>query len=135
MEKLATGFAFTEGPAADAAGNVYFTDIPNNQILIWKTEEKLDTFQLKSNGANGLYFDQNENLLVCEGGKGRIAAYQKDEEYKVIASNIMIKDSTNLMTYGRIEKEVFISLIQNMREILNYHKMANTYITSNRILV
>ena len=86
VEKLATEFAFTEGPASDSAGNVYFTDIPNNQILIWKTEEKLDTFQLKSNGANGLYFDQNEDLLVCEGGKGRIAVYQKNEDYKVVAS-------------------------------------------------
>ena len=86
IEKLATGFAFTEGPAADSLGNVYFTDIPKNQILIWRTEQKLDTFQLKSGGANGLYFDKNENLLVCEGGKGRIAAYQKNEDYKVIAS-------------------------------------------------
>mgnify|MGYP006441781621 FL=1 len=77
---------FTEGPAADKTGNVYFTDIPNNHILIWKTEQQLDTFQLKSGGANGLYFDKNENLLVCEGGKGRIATYQQDKEYQVIAS-------------------------------------------------
>ena len=87
IEKLATGFAFTEGPAADSLGNVYFTDIPKNQILIWRTEQKLDTFQLKSGGANGLYFDKNENLLVCEGGKGRIAVYHNNaDEYKVIAS-------------------------------------------------
>ena len=91
VEKLVSGFAFTEGPAADKMGNVYFTDIPNNNILIWKTEQKLDTFQLKSNGANGLYFDKNENLLVCEGGKGRVATYQQDKDYKVIASTFKDK--------------------------------------------
>ena len=30
--QLAGGFAFTEGPARDAQGNVYFTDIPNGRI-------------------------------------------------------------------------------------------------------
>src|SRR4051812_11032870 len=35
VKKLAGGFAFTEGPAADATGNVFFTDQPNNRILRW----------------------------------------------------------------------------------------------------
>jgi gluconolactonase len=34
VEKLAGDFSFTEGPAVDAMGNVYFTDIPNHLILI-----------------------------------------------------------------------------------------------------
>jgi gluconolactonase len=32
LEKLSDGFKFTEGPTADAQGNVYFTDQPNNRI-------------------------------------------------------------------------------------------------------
>jgi len=32
VEKLAGGFRFTEGPAADAEGNIYFSDIPNTRI-------------------------------------------------------------------------------------------------------
>ncbi|HEU4753034.1 MAG TPA: hypothetical protein VFU47_07990, partial [Armatimonadota bacterium] len=32
-EKVAEGCAFTEGPAADARGNVYFSDAPNNRIM------------------------------------------------------------------------------------------------------
>ena len=35
VEKLAGGFNFTEGPAADAEGNIFFTDIPNNRIHKW----------------------------------------------------------------------------------------------------
>jgi gluconolactonase len=36
VEKLADGFLFTEGPVADAKGNVYFTDQPNDRIMIWE---------------------------------------------------------------------------------------------------
>src|SRR5437763_1401315 len=42
--KLAGGFKFTEGPAPDADGNVYFTDQPNDRIHIWSTDGKLSTF-------------------------------------------------------------------------------------------
>ncbi|MCF8373312.1 MAG: hypothetical protein K9H64_16960 [Bacteroidales bacterium] len=55
VEKLAGGFVFTEGPAVDANRNVYFTDIPNNLILIWTVNNKLDTFRLNSGHANGLF--------------------------------------------------------------------------------
>ena len=46
--KLAEGFAFTEGPAADRAGNVFFTDQPNDRIMIWSTDGKLSTFMQPS---------------------------------------------------------------------------------------
>lgn len=91
VEKLAGGFGFTEGPAVDSLGNVYFTDIPNNKILVWKIEEKLDTFQRKSGNANGLYFDAMGNLIACEGGEGRIAAYEPDGDHIVLADNFMGK--------------------------------------------
>ena len=87
VQKLAGGFGFTEGPAVDSLGNVYFTDIPNNKILIWKIEGKLDTFQPKSGNANGLYFDTMGNLIACESGEGRIAAYDPDGEHRVLADN------------------------------------------------
>jgi len=68
VEKLCGGFKFTEGPAADTDGNIYFTDIPNNRIHKWSLEGKLSTFREESRGANGLFFDQKGNLLACEGG-------------------------------------------------------------------
>lgn len=86
VEKIAGDFKFTEGPAADAKGNVYFTDIPNHLILIWTIDNKLDTFRINSGRANGLYFDKDENLLVCEGEKGQITSTNPNGEYKVIAS-------------------------------------------------
>jgi gluconolactonase len=65
VEKLADGFSFTEGPAVDKEGNVYFTDQPNNKILKWSVDGKLTTFHSDGGRANGLYFDQNGNLLSC----------------------------------------------------------------------
>ena len=74
VEKLAGGFSFTEGPAADAQGNIYFSDIPNNRIHKWSLDGKLSTFRENSGGANGLYFDKDGNLLACEGGGRRLVS-------------------------------------------------------------
>ena len=66
VEKLADGFRFTEGPAVDKKGNVYFTDQPNNRILIWSVkDEKLSVFHENSGRANGLFFDKKGNLFSC----------------------------------------------------------------------
>lgn len=65
LQKLAEGFSFTEGPAVDRKGNVFFTDQPNNKILKWTTGGDLITFHTDGGRANGLYFDHNGNLLSC----------------------------------------------------------------------
>lgn len=62
---------FTEGPAADAHGNLYFTNVPADRILKWNGRE-LSVFREKSNAANGLYFEPDGSLLACEGGAGRV---------------------------------------------------------------
>ncbi len=72
--KLHTGFKFTEGPAADAHGNVYFSDIPNNRIHKVDPDGKLSTFLEESQGANGLMFDGKGRLIACQGLAGRIVA-------------------------------------------------------------
>lgn len=97
LEQLATDFKFTEGPAVDKDGNVYFSDIPNSNIWIWTTADTLQLFRKKSNGSNGLYFDDNQNLLACEGYKSQITLTSPDGEYNVIASEFEGKafNSTN----------------------------------------
>lgn len=62
---------FTEGPAADAHGNLYFTNVPAEKILKWDGQS-LSVFRKNSNKANGLYFEPNGSLLACEGGAGRV---------------------------------------------------------------
>ena len=72
IEKLAGGFKFTEGPAPDAEGNVYFTDQPNDKILIWTAAGKLETFMEKAGRSNGLCFDKDGTLWACADEKNEL---------------------------------------------------------------
>jgi gluconolactonase len=66
----AAGVAFLEGPAADAAGNVFFSDIWNNRILKLDTHTgQTVTWRADSGRANGLLFDIRGRLLACEGNE------------------------------------------------------------------
>ncbi len=65
LQEISTAFTFTEGPAADAAGNVYFTDQPNNRIMIYTVDGRIETFLQPAGRSNGLYFDEQGNLIAC----------------------------------------------------------------------
>jgi sugar lactone lactonase YvrE len=66
--EVATTIAFTEGPTADYAGYVFFTDQSNNRIMKLATDGKLSTFRQPANFANALVFDSQWRLLACEAG-------------------------------------------------------------------
>jgi gluconolactonase len=72
LEKLAGGFAFTEGPASDKRGNVYFTDQPNDRIHIWNVEGRLSTYREPCGRSNGLSFDTRGNLWACADDKNEL---------------------------------------------------------------
>jgi gluconolactonase len=72
LEKLAGDFKFTEGPAADTEGNVFFTDQPNDRILKWSTDGKLSTFMHPCGRSNGLCFDAKGNLWACADEKNEL---------------------------------------------------------------
>ena len=87
VEKLADGFIFTEGPAVDADGNVFFTDIPNSRIHRWSTDGKLSTFRENTGRANGLFFDRDGNVLCCEGGARQLTSVSPDGKVTVLAND------------------------------------------------
>jgi gluconolactonase len=68
------GFQFTEGPAADAQGNIYFTDVQRSRIHKIDTAGKLTTFLENTQGMNGLMFDPRGRLIGCQSAAGRIVA-------------------------------------------------------------
>ncbi|MDB5302010.1 MAG: SMP-30/Gluconolaconase/LRE domain protein [Phycisphaerales bacterium] len=91
----AEGYKFTEGPAADAEGNVYFTDIPNNKIFRIDSSGKAAPFAENTNGANGLKIGPDGRLYACQGKAGRVVAYDtKSAKEEVIAEGI--KDCNDL---------------------------------------
>jgi gluconolactonase len=62
---LSKQFSFTEGPAVDKKGAIFFTDQPNNKIWKYSTDGKLSVFLDNAGRSNGLYFDKKGNLLAC----------------------------------------------------------------------
>jgi gluconolactonase len=87
LEKLADGFLFTEGPTADAAGNVYFTDQPNDRIMVWDISKGLSVFLQPSGRSNGLSFDTNGNLWSCADEKNELWKIAPDKKVEVIISS------------------------------------------------
>lgn len=73
LAKVKDEKVFTEGPAVDAAGNVFFTNVPVSKILKWdpRTRE-LSVYRENTNETNGLYFAPDGSLLACEGAPARL---------------------------------------------------------------
>ncbi len=92
---VSDGFSFTEGPAADANGNLYFSDVSANRIYKWSTSGGLTVFRENSGGANGLYFDSEGNLLACEGANGQLVSITLQGNVTVIADKYP-KDTGNV---------------------------------------
>ncbi|WP_405398518.1 SMP-30/gluconolactonase/LRE family protein [Maribacter sp. Asnod2-G09] len=79
LVQVANSFSFTEGPASDKNGNVYFTDQPNNKILKWnQADNSISTFMESSGRANGLYFDNDQNLLAAADDKNEFWRIHKN---------------------------------------------------------
>jgi len=87
VKKLATGFRFVEGPVADATGNVYFSDIPNQRIHEWSLDGKISVHRENSGGANGLFFDLRGNLIACEGGARQLTSDDMKGNITVLANS------------------------------------------------
>lgn len=86
---VADAYKFTEGPAMDSNGDVYFTDQPNNKILRWnaKTNE-VSVFMDNSGRANGLYFDNEGRLLACADEKFELWQINKDKTVTVLIKDV-----------------------------------------------
>ncbi|MBZ5593982.1 MAG: SMP-30/gluconolactonase/LRE family protein [Acidobacteriia bacterium] len=91
-QMVSHGHKFTEGPAVDRDGNVFFTDIPNNRIHKIDTSGKVTVFKEDSGGANGLMFGPDGRLYACQNGRKRIVAYAADGAESVIAEGVNSND-------------------------------------------
>lgn len=84
LEKLADGFLFTEGPSSDAKGNVYFTDQPNNRIMVWSITGELSTFMQPAGRSNGLAFDKEGFLWSCADEKNELWKISSDKNVSIV---------------------------------------------------
>ena len=95
LEKLACDFSFTEGPTADAEGNVYFTDQPNDRIMKWSVDGKLSTFMKPAGRANGMYFDSKGQLIACADEKNELWSIEPSGK-----SVVLVKDYKGKLLNG-----------------------------------
>lgn len=71
---ISTRHVFTEGPVADSAGRVYFTDIPTSKIYLWDpATDKITLHKDGTGGANGLYFDPDGAMVACRGSARKVS--------------------------------------------------------------
>ncbi|MDT3401509.1 SMP-30/gluconolactonase/LRE family protein [Mucilaginibacter terrae] len=80
-------FSFTEGPAADNKGNIYFTDQPNNAIWKYGTDGKLTLFSNNTGRSNGMYFDKKGNLLTCADKENQLWRFSADGKKSEVILN------------------------------------------------
>jgi gluconolactonase len=87
LEKLSGDFAFTEGPTCDRAGNVFFTDQPNDRIMKYGTDGKFSVFLTPCGRANGMYFDAQGNLITCSDEHNQLWSIAPDKTVTVLITN------------------------------------------------
>ena len=85
LNRLSDKYSFTEGTAVNKSGDVYFTDQPNNRIIKWSaTDGSLSVFMDNAGRSNGMYFDNNGNLITCADLKNQLWQIDKDKKVTVL---------------------------------------------------
>lgn len=93
IEAIITNVKFAEGPIF-SNGTLYFSDIEANKIYSWSEREGIKTVVSESGGANGLFINADNELVVCEGTNKRITAINKSLNTRILA------DSYNNMPFN-----------------------------------
>ncbi len=88
LTQVASDYDFTEGPAVNAAGEVFFTDQPNNRILRWSEQSGISTFMENAGRSNGLYFDHDGKLLACADEKNELWRIGMDRKVDVLLTDL-----------------------------------------------
>jgi gluconolactonase len=107
-----SGFAFTEGPAVDKNGNVFFTDQPNDKIFKWDAATGTITTFLEGTGrSNGLAFDQDGNLIACADMLGELWKIAPDGTHTVLVNSYEGKrlNGPNDVWINRVTGGMYIS--------------------------
>lgn len=88
LDTIQKGFGFTEGPAVDKHGNVFFTDQPNDKIYKWSANTGQVSLFLSGTGrSNGMAFDKDGNLIACADLHGELWKIYPDGSHKVLVDN------------------------------------------------
>jgi gluconolactonase len=93
VEKLATGFLFTEGPLWHAGDRyLLFSDIPGDHLRRWSADGGVTTFRKPCSQSNGLAWDREGRLIACEHATSRLTRTEMNGDITVLASSYAGKE-------------------------------------------
>jgi gluconolactonase len=87
VERVATGFTFTEGPIWMPDGSLHFSDMPADKRRRWHPSEGVTVLRDPSNKCNGMTLDNDGNLIVCEHVTSSLVREHPDGRRDVLASH------------------------------------------------
>ncbi|WP_194775930.1 SMP-30/gluconolactonase/LRE family protein [Pararhodonellum marinum] len=88
VTKIKDGFKFTEGPAVNRIGDVFFTDQPNDKIHKWSSlTGEVTTFVEEAGRANGMYFELGGNLIACVDMENQLWSFDEKGNKTVLIEN------------------------------------------------
>ncbi len=87
LVQVSNQFTFTEGPAVDKMGNIYFTDQPNDKIWKYAIDGKLTVFMDKTGRANGLYVDKKGRIIACTDEHNELWAITPKKKVRILLNN------------------------------------------------
>ena len=88
FEKLGTGFLFTEGPVWHPRGKfLLFSDMPGDHLRRWSAADGVTTFRQPCHKSNGLTYDRQGRLLVCEHATSQVTRTEPDGSSVALATH------------------------------------------------
>ncbi|MDJ1007476.1 MAG: isochorismatase family protein [Paracoccaceae bacterium] len=85
-DPIGTGFEFTEGPVWHPTEQfLFFSDIPGNVRRAWDPAGGVTEIQRPCHKGNGMTYDADLNLLVCEHETSRVVRFTPDGAEEVVA--------------------------------------------------
>jgi gluconolactonase len=86
VEQVATGFTFTEGPVWNSEGDfLLFSDMPGDVRRRWSESDGVTEIRRPNNKGNGMVYDREGNLLVCEHVTSSLVRERRDGVREMLA--------------------------------------------------
>lgn len=92
-QEAVTGFAFTDGLATDAAGNLLFTDVKSGKGIYQLGQDGKTTLIIDNQpGISGLAPGPDGRLYACQNKAGKVVVFEKDGTVKELAKDVKPND-------------------------------------------
>lgn len=136
-ELVSSGHKFTEGPAVNDAGELFFTDIPNNRIHKVDAEGKVSVFAEDSGAANGLMMGPDGLLYACRHADGQIVRYSLDGKTRDVVVDgikgndlVLLHNGTGYCTDPDNKKIFYFTIRGEKKEVDSGIEFPNGIMTS-----